>query len=129
VGLRLLDTSLAIWILRGRPDIEDLAVGTPFFLPWVTMAELFTGAFVSTVASRDIAAVRSFCQNADVLYPDAGTCEHYGDLAARLRKKGKPLPTNDIWIAALALQHDMILATCDPHFQHVPGLKTENWLA
>ncbi len=61
--------------------------------------------------------------------PDIETCRLYAALATLLEKSGTPIPQNDLWIASLALQHGAALATCDLHFQHVPGLKTENWLA
>jgi len=45
----------------------------------------------------------------------------------RLRLKGRPIPENDIWIAAVALQHGLPLATRDDHFNEVDGLRVENW--
>jgi tRNA(fMet)-specific endonuclease VapC len=44
-----------------------------------------------------------------------------------LKEKGKPLPENDIWIAALAMQHNLTLITRDTHFDHVNGLDREKW--
>jgi tRNA(fMet)-specific endonuclease VapC len=48
-------------------------------------------------------------------------------IKASLRRKGKPIPENDIWIAAIALQHDLIGATRNIHFNEVDGLSTERW--
>lgn len=50
-----------------------------------------------------------------------------GEAKQKLFSKGRPLPENDIWIAAFALQYRMTLITRDAHFQFVDGLKTENW--
>jgi len=57
-----------------------------------------------------------------VLYPDLGTADHYANLMTQLRAAGKPIPQNDLWIAALCLQHGLPLITRDHHFQHVPRL-------
>jgi tRNA(fMet)-specific endonuclease VapC len=46
---------------------------------------------------------------------------------SRLRTIGRPIPENDLWIAALALQHHLTLATRDQHFQHVARLSLEAW--
>lgn len=54
---------------------------------------------------------------------DAETARQYGEVKNRLRLKGRPLPENDIWIAALALQYDLILVTRDGHFQEVENLQ------
>jgi tRNA(fMet)-specific endonuclease VapC len=51
----------------------------------------------------------------------------YGDVKNRLRLKGRPLPENDVWIAALALQYGLTLVTRDAHFQEVENLQTVAW--
>ncbi len=51
----------------------------------------------------------------------------YGEIKDRLRKKGRPIPENDIWIAAIAFQHDLILISRDEHFREVEDLKLEEW--
>ncbi len=55
------------------------------------------------------------------------TCKHYGSIKASLKRNGKPIPENDIWISALAIQHNLTLATRDNHFKEVEGLKIEEW--
>ena len=54
--------------------------------------------------------------------PDEKTANHYADVFAALRGRGTPIPTNDLWIAALARQHRLPLLTYDTHFEAVPGL-------
>ena len=56
------------------------------------------------------------------LYADAGTTHLYAAIYLELRRRGTPVPTNDLWIAALAIQHELVLFSRDPHFQHVPQL-------
>lgn len=60
-----------------------------------------------------------------VLGPDQGTARHYAEIYAALRAVGFPIPTNDIWIAALTRQHRLVLLTFDTHFAAVPGLDVQ----
>jgi tRNA(fMet)-specific endonuclease VapC len=62
-----------------------------------------------------------------VLFPDQDTTEMYGQVKAELARLGTPIPDNDLWIAAVARQHNLPLATRDAHFTQVPGLKTLAW--
>ena len=57
-----------------------------------------------------------------LLLPTRETADHYARLYSQLRTAGTPIPINDIWIAALALQHDLLLITRDPHFKRIPQL-------
>jgi tRNA(fMet)-specific endonuclease VapC len=54
--------------------------------------------------------------------PGRETAEHYARLFVQLKRAGTPIPDNDLWIAALALEHDLTLVTRDLHFQHIPQL-------
>ena len=58
---------------------------------------------------------------------DKQTAARYGSIKTELRKKGKPIPDNDIWIAASALQHSLLLATRDGHFDQVDGIIIAKW--
>ncbi|MCX6623380.1 MAG: hypothetical protein NTY38_20415 [Acidobacteria bacterium] len=62
-----------------------------------------------------------------VLFADQDTTEIYGQVKAELAELGKPIPDNDLWIAAMARQYDWPLATRHAHFTHVPRLKTLAW--
>jgi tRNA(fMet)-specific endonuclease VapC len=57
-----------------------------------------------------------------VLRPDEGTTEHYARIFLQLRTAGAAIPTNDLWIAALAVQHDARLCSSDAHFRRIAGL-------
>jgi tRNA(fMet)-specific endonuclease VapC len=61
------------------------------------------------------------------LLPDEATPELYGRIFAQLAQAGTLIPQNDIWIAAIALQSDLPLATGDAHFGHVTGLQLLRW--
>jgi tRNA(fMet)-specific endonuclease VapC len=62
-----------------------------------------------------------------VLGCDSTTAQHYGEIKKVLREKGRPIPENDIWIAATAKQHDLTVASRDNHFDYIDGLSTEHW--
>jgi tRNA(fMet)-specific endonuclease VapC len=57
-----------------------------------------------------------------VLYPDDVTTVHYASIYLQLRRQGTPIPTNDMWIASLCLQHELTLYARDSHFDHLPQL-------
>ena len=57
-----------------------------------------------------------------ILYADDQTTQHYANVYRQLRKQGTPIPTNDMWIAALVLQHSLVLFARDAHFDALPQL-------
>jgi predicted nucleic acid-binding protein len=63
----------------------------------------------------------------DVLVVDEGTARAYAKLRVALKRSGRPIPANDAWIAALALQHVLPVLTRDGHFDAVPGLERRDW--
>ena len=64
---------------------------------------------------------------ADVLMPDHETARYDGEIAAQLARDGSPIPQNDIWIAAIAIQNDLALVTRDNHFNEIEGLSLIAW--
>lgn len=68
-----------------------------------------------------------FLQMAALLHPDTATAESYARAAVALEAKGQVIPENDLWIAAVALDCDMPLATRDAHFDRVDGLTVLRW--
>lgn len=60
--------------------------------------------------------------NVRILYPSRETTEHYARLFLQLKRAATPIPDNDTWIAALALEHDLRLITRDSHFSRIPQL-------
>lgn len=62
-----------------------------------------------------------------VLDIDEGTTHHYATVAVELRRVGKPIPTNDLWIAALCRQHVLPVLSRDKHFDLVSGIRRLNW--
>ncbi|MDR3405388.1 MAG: type II toxin-antitoxin system VapC family toxin [Chthoniobacter sp.] len=62
-----------------------------------------------------------------VLTVERDTATHYGTISAALKKKGTPIPSNDLWIAALAVQHGLPIVSQDKHFDLVPGIRRVAW--
>lgn len=126
---RFLDTNTAIYFLNGvesvRREVERHRV---LHLPFITAAELLAGAKHSIHRAKDLARYSQFLSECEITYADDRTLEIYSDIKVELRRIGQPIPTNDIWLAAIALQYDAVLVTNDKHFAVVPGLRAENWL-
>jgi tRNA(fMet)-specific endonuclease VapC len=124
----LLDTSVVVAHLRGRIDIRALTVaGEPLFLPLVALGELYKGAEKSARPADNRKLVDDFLQMAALPHPDTATAESYARAAVALEAKGQVIPENDLWIAAVALECDMPLATRDAHFDRVDGLTVLHW--
>ena len=73
---------------------------------------------MGTQGARNEAALRGFLlkPGVSILYADDQTTRHYASVYRQLRKQGTPIPTNDMWIAALVLQHSLVLYARDAHF-------------
>ena len=69
----------------------------------------------------------AFLARADLLSPDRGTLKFYAEIRAQLKKDGIPIPANDCWIAALALQHRLPIVSRDRHFDAVKGVRRIGW--
>jgi len=124
----LLDTNAAIARIRKDADLETLLrTAEQIYVPVIVLGELYYGAENSRRVEENIKAVEMFVVNTVVLNCDAETAREFGKIAHMLRLKGRPIPENDIWIAALAQQHSLTLVTRDMHFDDIHGLSLERW--
>lgn len=127
-GSYLLDTSIAIEILEGRLLVDQFDVEPgEVLLSSTVVGEMAYGACNSEQRERNLAKLSLFTSRFPILPVDVDTAHHYGDVKAGLRRLGRPIPENDIWIAATAVQYGLTLAARDSHFEHVGGLKLETW--
>ena len=127
-GSVLVDTNVVVAYFRGDKVIHPHFAGvTPLYLPWVVLGELHFGAQRAQRRQEQLAYIQDLLTYAVVLFPDQDTTEMYGQVKAELARLGTPIPDNDLWIAAVARQHHLPLATRDAHFTQVPGLKTLAW--
>ena len=121
----LIDTNCYSEIDEGDPEtINRVQSATEVWVPLIVLGELYAGFELGTQRERNERQLEDFLNrpSVGVLFPDGETARHYGRVFQQLRRQGTPIPTNDIWIAALALQHDLILDSSDKHFMYVPGL-------
>jgi tRNA(fMet)-specific endonuclease VapC len=91
------------------------------------LGELYKGVLKSRNPEKNRKQLDVFLQTVAVLHPDTATALYYAQIANALEQKGTPIPENDIWIAAVALECAMPLATRDAHFEKVDGLSILKW--
>ncbi len=121
----IIDTNAYSRFMRG--DAQAIAVLTDaveIYLPLIVLGELLAGfaAGARAQANRDDLAEFMASAHVNLMRPDEKTARQYADLYVLLRGQGTPIPTNDLWIAALARQHRLPLLTFDAHFRNVSGL-------
>ena len=123
----LLDTNAYAAFKRGEPAIvELLRVPDEIHMSTVVLGELLSGFAVGKREARNREELAEFLASARVVITpvDEETAAAYARVYALLRRRGRPIPVNDLWIAATALQHGLILVSLDEHFQAVDGLVT-----
>jgi tRNA(fMet)-specific endonuclease VapC len=121
----LLDTNSYSEIDEGDPNtIKRVEAATEVWVPVIVPGELHAGFELGSRKDQNEQQLDSFLgrPSVGVLLPDHETARHYGRVYQLLRRQGTPIPTNDIWIASLALQHELVLDSADRHFLYVPGL-------
>jgi tRNA(fMet)-specific endonuclease VapC len=120
-----LDTNRYVDFAHGdRALASQLEAADAIFVPFVVLAELRAGFAVGTRGRENERGLQRFLQKpgVDELYADDVTTQSYAVLYRQLRVQGTPIPTNDLWIAALALQHSLALCSRDDHFRHLPQI-------
>ena len=127
-GKYLLDTNIVIAILAGETGVlERLVECDEVFVPIVVLGELYYGARKSAHVEKNVSRIDELADNSKLLDCDLNTSHHYGRIKNELRSKGRPIPENDIWIAAVAKQHALTLVSRDAHFDQVQALLHEAW--
>jgi tRNA(fMet)-specific endonuclease VapC len=122
----LLDTNILIAIFERKPLTRPAPIGNKVnYISVITLGELHAGARISTRVGRNIERINAMMKRLELIKCTKGTAEHYGVLVHKL--KGHPIPSNDIWIAATAIQYGLTLVTRDKHFNVVPDLTVEEW--
>lgn len=127
-GRYKLYTNIIIALFADEVAIKNsLAKADEVFIPSIAIGELCYGARKSGRPQENLARINELIANSTVLECDAETGARYGEVKNKLRLLGRPLPENDIWIAALALQYNLTLVTRDAHFQEIENLQTVAW--
>ena len=119
------DTHRYADLCRGNARaVEMVEAADAIWLPFVVVGELRAGFAAGSQGPRNEAVLRRFLlkPGVGILYADEQTTYHYASVYRQLRKPGTPIPTNDMWIAALVLQHSLSLYDRDRHFDALPQL-------
>lgn len=124
----LMDTSAYAAFLRGDPGVKEAVQRADeiVFNP-VVLGELKAGFLMGKNEKRNRAILRDFLSSPRTIIAeiDEETSERYAVIVQSLRMKGTPIPTNDLWIAASAMQHGLKILTTDKHYLEVPQIITE----
>jgi tRNA(fMet)-specific endonuclease VapC len=122
----LLDTNAYTAFMLGEAEVVDVvAHADKLYLNSIVLGELLGGFAAGTRESKNRAELARFLDSPriEILPVNAETADSYALIYAGLRRRGQPIPTNDLWIAASALEHGAALLTRDAHFSHIDGLR------
>lgn len=123
----MVDTNAYAAFKRGDGDVvEALARADEILISAIVLGELRAGFRLGSKEKENLQALDSFLSNPRVQAYSCGegTSIFYAEVYARLREAGRPIPTNDLWIAATALETGSVLLTRDAHFRSIAGLIT-----
>jgi tRNA(fMet)-specific endonuclease VapC len=124
----LIDTNIVSAHFKADPAVtRKLNETGAIYLPTVVLGELHYGACRSPNKERTLQRIELFLSAVIILGVDGQTSPLYGQMKAELMTNGMIIPDNDLWIAALARQHDLPVASRDAHFGHVPRLDWLKW--
>lgn len=122
-GNLALDTNTAIAALNGEVAVVNkLQDVIQAFLPLPVVGELLFGALNSRHAETNLSRVQQLIKRSTVLEMHLETASLYAKIRIALKQKGRPIPENDIWIAATCLEHHIPLITSDAHFKWIEDL-------
>lgn len=121
----LIDTNIYTHALKGDPEtIPVLQQAPEIAICSISIGELLSGFKAGRREKKNREELAEFLDTPRVLIYgiDEDTAEFYAKIMDGLKKSGKSIPTNDIWIAAVAFQHGFSLFTKDRHFEYISGL-------
>ena len=123
---KVLDSNILIDLFRKDiKTVEQIKAMPRVYIPVIVLGELYYGACMSDRMKRRISEIERLATKVITLDITKETTALYGEIKAKLKRRGKKIPENDIWIAALCIQHDLPLLTNDIHFDEVENLVTE----
>ncbi len=124
----ILDTNALSALADGTAGFEHAAAAVDrFSIPVIALGEFWFGVARSRHRARYEAWLAQLVDVSRLLAVDEVTSRRYAEIREHLRARGRPIPSNDTWIAALALQHRLPVLTRDAHFDEVPGLERVSW--
>ena len=120
-----LDTNRITDLFRGDGELaERLGICEEVWIPLIVLGEIKAGFRGGKEQRRNEGLLNRLLAKptVGVLLPSQETAEHYAGLFVQLKRAGTPIPDNDLWIAALVLEHNLCLITRDQHFESIPQL-------
>lgn len=127
-GSYLLDSNIIIDLFANDTLIvNELQKLEKVLIPAIVLGELYYGVYNSGNIEKNSKEIERLYGNVEILNVDAITAQFYGKVKLELKKKGKPILENDIWIAALAIQYNVALVSRDKHFENIDNLKLIKW--
>jgi tRNA(fMet)-specific endonuclease VapC len=124
----ILDTNALSAFADGDPGVGDvLRMQARATIPVIVLGEFRYGIAQSRHRRTYEAWLKSELRHFDILAITDLTAEAYATLRVELKKSGHPIPANDAWIAALAVQHRLPILSRDMHFDAVPGVSRQDW--
>ena len=127
-GNYLLDTNIVIAMVANDAAVQEgIRNAGEVYLAAPVIGELYYGARKSGKTAENVETINRLTQRFPRLDCDLETAQWYGIIRNRLQRKGRPIPNNDIWISAIAIQHDLVLVTRDSHFDEVDTLQVQRW--
>ena len=122
-GKVAIDTNIAIKLLNGDEAIDRcLSIYSEICLPVIVVGELIFGALNSKRAEQNLERHKKLIQKVTILNISETTANTYANTRLILKKKGKPIPENDLWIASLCIEHKLPLISDDGHFKEIDHL-------
>lgn len=113
---------------EGIPEVVTIfSQAVEIHMPFIVVAELRAGFACGKKSLENERILTRFLHRSriNLLLATEDTTRHYANLFRQLRAQGTSIPTNDLWIAALAVQHDLILLSRDEHFRHLPQIERQ----
>ena len=120
----LFDSNIVIDIFRNRQSTIELVKDIDnISIPAIVLGELYYGANKSNQTAKRTLQIEQLEKTVNIIEVTAITARFYGEIKDKLRIIGKPIPENDIWIAAIAKENNLTLITKDKHFNYVDGVQ------
>jgi tRNA(fMet)-specific endonuclease VapC len=123
----VVDTSVVVAAFRFDAEVVDRLSSVYMLVSTTVLGELYYGAYGASQQGVQLAKINDLITHSAVIGSTEDTARYYGQIKQALRLRGLLIPENDMWIAAVALEQDLPLATRDDHFERVPGLSVERW--
>ncbi|TAF75797.1 MAG: type II toxin-antitoxin system VapC family toxin [Bacteroidetes bacterium] len=121
-----LDTNIIVEYLRQNVVVKkhiDNFITSNIFIPVIVLGELYFGANISLKKDKNRKEIDVFCNKLNIIQIDSEIATYYSEIRKKLKELGKPIPENDIWIAASCIAYDLTLLTLDKHFDNIKELK------